>query len=46
VVLPAGDHECMGCFTDQVKLTRTLVRDLDEAVKEVKLLREHEEESS
>jgi hypothetical protein len=46
VVLPAGDHECMGCFTDQVKLTRTLVRDLDEVVKEVKLLREHEEESS
>jgi hypothetical protein len=36
----------MGCFTDQVKLTRTLVRDLDEAVKEVKLLGEHEEESS
>jgi hypothetical protein len=29
-----------------VKLTRALVRDLDEAVKEVKLLGEHEEESS
>jgi hypothetical protein len=44
--LPAGDHDCMGCFTNQVKLTRALVRDLDEAVKEVKLLGEHEEESS
>jgi hypothetical protein len=29
-----------------VKLTRALVQDLDEAVKEVKLLGEHEEESS
>jgi hypothetical protein len=45
VVLPAGDHECMGCFTDQVKLTRALVRDPNEAVKEVKLLGEHEESS-
>jgi peptidoglycan hydrolase CwlO-like protein len=36
----------MGCFTDQVKLTRAMVRNLDEAVKEVKLLGEHEEESS
>jgi DnaJ-domain-containing protein 1 len=36
----------MGCFTDQVKLTRALVRNLDEAIKEVKLLGEHEEESS
>jgi hypothetical protein len=36
----------MGCFTDQVKLTRALVRDLDKAVKEVKLLGEHKEESS
>jgi hypothetical protein len=41
VILLAGDHDCMGCFTDQVKLTRALVRDLDEAVKEVKLLGEH-----
>jgi hypothetical protein len=46
VILSAGDHDCMGCFTNQVKLTRALVRDLDEAVKEVKLLGEHEEESS
>jgi hypothetical protein len=36
----------MGCFTDQVKLIRALVQDLDEAIKEVKLLGEHEEESS
>jgi hypothetical protein len=33
-------------FADQVKLTRALVRDLNEAVKEVNLLGEHEEESS
>jgi predicted polyphosphate/ATP-dependent NAD kinase len=45
VVLPAGDHDLMGCFTDQVKLTHALVRDLDETIKEVKLLREHEESS-
>jgi hypothetical protein len=36
----------MGCFTDQVKLTRALVQNLDEAVKEVKLLGEHGEKSS
>jgi hypothetical protein len=36
----------MGCFTDQVKLTRALVQNLDKAIKEVKLLGEHEEESS
>jgi hypothetical protein len=46
VVLPAGDHDHMGCFTDQVKLTRALVQDLDEVVMEVKLLEEHEEEST
>jgi hypothetical protein len=46
MVLPAGDHDCMGCFMDQVKLTRALVRDLDEAIKEVKLLGEYEDESS
>jgi hypothetical protein len=46
VVMLAGDHDHIGCFTDQVKLTRALVRDLDEAIKEVKLLGEHEEESS
>jgi hypothetical protein len=41
-----GDHDSMGCFTNQVKLTRALVRDPDEAIKEVKLLGEHEEELS
>jgi hypothetical protein len=46
VILPARDHAHRGCFTDQVKLTRALVRDLDEAIKEVMLLGEHEEESS
>jgi hypothetical protein len=46
VLLPAGDHDCMGCFTDQVKLTHAMVWDLDEAIKEVKLLGEHGEESS
>jgi hypothetical protein len=44
--MPTEDHNHIGCFTDQVKLTRALVRDLDEVVKEVKLLGEHEEESS
>jgi hypothetical protein len=46
VILPTGDHDRMGCFSDQVKLTRALVQDLDEAIKEVKMLGEHEEESS
>jgi hypothetical protein len=41
--MPTGDHDRIGCFTDQVKLTRALVRDLDEAVKEVKLLGAHGE---
>jgi hypothetical protein len=46
VILPAGGHDHMGCFNDQVKLTRALVQDLDEVIKEVKLLGEHEVESS
>jgi hypothetical protein len=46
VILPAGGHDHMGCFIDQVKLTRALVQHLDEAVKEVKLLGEHGKESS
>jgi predicted nuclease with TOPRIM domain len=46
MILPAGGHDRMGCFTNQIKLTRALVQDLDEAVREVKLLGEHEEESS
>jgi hypothetical protein len=46
MILPARGHDRMGYFTGQVKLTHALVQDLDEAVKEVKLLGEHEEESS
>jgi Fic family protein len=44
--MPAGDRDHIGYFADQVKLTHALVWDLDEAVKEVNLLGEHEEESS
>jgi hypothetical protein len=46
VVMPSRDRDHIGCFADQVKLTRALVWDLDEAIKEANLLREHEEESS
>jgi hypothetical protein len=46
VVMPAGDRDHIGCFADQVKLTRALVRDLNEAIQEVNLLGEYEEESS
>jgi hypothetical protein len=46
VVLPVGDRDRIRCFADQVKLTHALVRDLDEAIKEVKLLGEHGEEDS
>jgi hypothetical protein len=45
VVMPARDRDHIRCFTDQVKLTQALVRDLDEAIKEVNVLGEHEEES-
>jgi hypothetical protein len=44
--MPTGDRDHIGCFVDQVKLTRALVRDLYEAIKEVNLLGEHEEVSS
>jgi hypothetical protein len=44
--MPARDCDHIECFADQVKLMHALVRDLDEAVKEVNLLGEHEEESS
>jgi hypothetical protein len=46
IILPAGGHDHMGFFTDQVKLIHALVQNLDKAVKEVKLRGEHEEESS
>jgi hypothetical protein len=35
VVLPTEGHDHVGCLSDQVKLTRDLTRDLDEAVKEI-----------
>jgi hypothetical protein len=41
--MPAGDRDHIGCFADQVMLTRALDRDPDEAVREVNLLGEHEE---
>jgi hypothetical protein len=44
MVLPAGDHDRIGCFTDQGKLTRALVQDLHAAIMEIKPLGEHEEE--
>jgi hypothetical protein len=44
--MPTGDHDHIGCFTDQVKLTQALVQDLNEAIKGGNLLGEHEEESS
>jgi hypothetical protein len=46
VILPAGGHDHMGCFIDQVKLTHALVRNLHKAIMEVKWLGQHEEESS
>jgi hypothetical protein len=46
VMMSAGDRDHIECFTDQVKLTRALVQDLNEAIKEANLLGEHEEESS
>jgi hypothetical protein len=45
-VMPAGDRDHIRCFANQVKLARALVQDLDEAIKEINLLGEHEEESS
>jgi hypothetical protein len=44
--MPAGDRDHIGRFANQVKLTRALVRDLDEAIKDINLLGEHVEESS
>jgi hypothetical protein len=44
--MPAIDRDHIRCFADQVKLTWALVWDLDEDIKEVNLLGEHEEESS
>jgi hypothetical protein len=41
VVMPVRDRDHIGCFANQVKLTRALVQDLDEAIKEVNLLEDH-----
>jgi hypothetical protein len=46
MVLPAGDRDRIGCIADNVKLTHALVQDLDEVIKEVKLLGKHGEETS
>jgi hypothetical protein len=46
VVLPTADHDRIGCFSDQVKLTRALVRDLEEAIKKVNLLARMERKSA
>jgi septal ring factor EnvC (AmiA/AmiB activator) len=46
VVLPAEDRDCIRCFANQVKLTRALFLDLDEAVKEIQQLGNHGEEAS
>jgi hypothetical protein len=43
MVLPAEGHDHIGCFSDQVKLTRALVQDLDEGVKGIKQLGKHGE---
>jgi hypothetical protein len=43
VVMCVGDHDHIGCFADQVKLSCALVQDLDEAIMEVKLLGKYEE---
>jgi 5-bromo-4-chloroindolyl phosphate hydrolysis protein len=45
VMKTAGDRDHIECFTDQVKPTRAFVRDLNEAIKEVNLVGEHEEET-
>jgi predicted transcriptional regulator len=46
VVFPVEDSEHIGCFTNQMKLTYALVRDLDEAMKEIQQLGNHVEEAS
>jgi hypothetical protein len=46
VMMPTRDRDHIGCFADQVKLTRALVRHLDNVIKEVNMLGQHEEESS
>jgi hypothetical protein len=45
-MLPVEDRDRIGCFADQVKLTRALVRDVDELRKEIRQLGNHGEEVS
>jgi predicted nuclease with TOPRIM domain len=45
-VVPAGGRNPVGCLSDQVKLTRALKQELDEAMKEICQLGDHEEEAS
>jgi hypothetical protein len=45
VVLPVEGRNRIRCFADQVMLTHALVRDLDEAVKEIQQLDKHGEEA-
>jgi hypothetical protein len=46
VVIPAEGRDHIGCFANQVNLTRALVRDLDEVMKEIQQLGNHGEEAS
>jgi hypothetical protein len=46
VVLPVEGRDHMGCLPDQVKLTRALTKDPDEAMKEICQLGDHGEEVS
>jgi hypothetical protein len=46
VVLPVEGRDRDRCLPDQVKLTLSLTRDLDEAVKEIRQLGDHGEEAS
>jgi hypothetical protein len=45
-LLPAKGHDRMGCLPDQVKLTRALNQELDEAMKEIRHLDDLGEEAS
>jgi hypothetical protein len=46
VVFPPEGHDHVGCLPDQVKLTRTLNKELYKAVKEIRQLGDHGEEAS
>jgi DNA repair ATPase RecN len=46
VVLPAGGHDHVGCLSDQVKLTRALNEELDQAMKDIHQFSDQEVEVS